>query len=736
MKKLLKWIAVLAAVAVVLLIAALITLKIMFPPEKIKSLAQNYAQQTLHREVNFDGVSFNLIGITLQDFAISERGTFADGTFAKADKAVVKIAFKPLFQKRIEIGTIGLEGLDVNVSKDKNGVFNFDDLITSTDQPAEEQPQTDTSASDFVLLAHRIYATNCNLHYKDAQSGMDASITHLNLEITGFSLDEEFDVSLSFTTDYKDWAGLAVTVPFNARLKANLAGLDMAKAQVTLNSLSLAYKNIQVSVWGGAKNLTAPVVDLTGKITGVSNTALTDILPDLPDFVLPDLLFTASAEANLDTSSATLKQAKLSLSDSAITVKGNAGWGEKAPTYNMSADININMQQVAQMAQMLSGYGIGGTITGNLTATDKNNGQDVRGKITLNKLTLRYNPLTLADMMGDIVINSLADISCASLTGLLNQEKFSTSFAYKNLGSVLDLALDFDLDKLTLDTLPSFGEESAQTAASAEESETSLAAASDGPETLFNVRANINLGPITVPYFTTQGVHLKADLTKASATMKNAGGTVSFSLEEGAVTDLGQFVRQNRIVKILMLPLTLVNKVTTALGLDIFPKPEGENKGNITFSSGSGSYAFTNGLMTVQETHFDTAVSDIEASGNINFKTEALDMRVSASVLTSQTPIVVKIGGTLSDPSGKLDVADTATSLVKGLLKPQTAVDAVTGTGNAAKAVVNKTADIGANAVEVSKNAVKDTVGAATNAVKGITSLFKSKNKQNEGENK
>ena len=79
--------------------------------------------------------------------------------------------------------------------------------------------------------------------------------------------------------------------------------------------------------------------------------------------------------------------------------------------------------------------------------------------------------------------------------------------------------------------------------------------------------------------------------------------------------------------------------------------------------------------MTVKETHFDSAVSNVEASGNINFKSEALDMRVSATLLSSTTPIVFKIGGSMTEPSGKLDVAGTATSLVKGFLSGQMSSD-------------------------------------------------------------
>ena len=55
-------------------------------------ILQKYAAEYIHREVSFSDVSFNLIGITIKDLAISEPNTFEQGTFIKADKARVKIA--------------------------------------------------------------------------------------------------------------------------------------------------------------------------------------------------------------------------------------------------------------------------------------------------------------------------------------------------------------------------------------------------------------------------------------------------------------------------------------------------------------------------------------------------------------------------------------------------------------------------------------------------------------------
>lgn len=737
MKKFLKIIAILAAVCVVLLIAAFITLKIMFPAEKLKAMARQYAQDTLHREVTFSDVSLNLVGVTLDDFAVSERGTFKDGTFAKADQAVVKVALKPLFHKRIEISTVGLEGLDLNVVKGKDGKFNFDDLIPAADENAAQAQKTqDESSSDFVLMAEKIYATDCNLYYKDLQSGTDASVTKLNLEIKHFDFDNPFDVSLSFTTDYRDLAGLSVTVPVKMDVQANLGGGDMAKAQATLKNLTLNYKNIKISMWGGAKNFKKPAIDLQGKISGISNASLADVLPDLPVFVLPDINLTLSADANLDASSAVVKQARLSILDSAVTAKGTANWGGRTPAYNMNASINLNLKQIAETAAMLEAYAMDGAVTGSLSATEKKNGKDVRGKITLSNLTVKYDPLVVSGLNGVITVNSLSDISCPALKGLLNGEVFTTSFAYKELGSVLDLIFNFDLSKLTLSRFPGANANADASAPAAPKETAATDMAASGPETFFNVKANINIGVITVPYFTTRGFSLTADLKRASATMKNATGSVNFNLKEGAVTDLDLFARENRVLKILMLPLTLIKNVTAKLGVDIFPPQNPEDKGKIKFSSGSGAYVFQDGLMTVQETHFNSAVSDMKASGNINFKNEALDMRVSATVLTSQTPIIIKIGGTLNNPSGKLDVAGTAVSLAAGILNYKTPVKVVGSaaqvTGDATKAVVNKGVDVGKNAADLGADAVKGTVGVAVGAIKGIGGLFKSRDKKTE----
>ena len=735
MKKLLKILAVLAAIAAVLLIGALIALKIMFPPEKVKTLAQNYVRQNFHREIVFSDVSFNLIGVTLKDFALSNHGSFdPDGTFAKADRAIVKVALKPLFKKRIEISTIGLDGLDITISKDQQGNFNFDDFLTAENSPQKTEnaptpttknvstPQDAAQAAPFVITAERIYANNCNLFYRDLQSGMDASVTRLNLQINQFDMQAPFEVDFSFTTDYQDNDGLTITIPVKASLQVALANAQWEKAYAVLEQLTLNYQEIAFQLSAKADNFLNQSLDLKGSVAGLSDKALADVAQELPNFILPSVLFSAKAKLDLNASSAKIEQAKLSIQDSSITAKGNMGWGSEKTTYQIKTDLALNLGQIAQMSTLTDGFGLGGKISGQITASDKNQGQDVKGTLTMKDLAVQYPPFSLAQLNGQVILNSLNDISTSELTALFNNEKLTASFAYKNLADILDLVINLDLAKFTLQTFSSSQKDETDTPKTEEKNKEQNTTDSDtknSAETFFNIKADIKVGEIAVPYFSTQGIALKADLKKASASMKQANGQVGFELQQGAITDLDSFVKENKIVKILLLPFSLINKVSSKLGVEIFPIQSKEDKGKIKFTSGNGAYRFTNGLMTIENTSFISAISNMKAGGSLDFKTEALDMKVSATILTSQTPVVIKIGGTMSNPSGKLDVASTAVSLVGGILNYKTPIKVAKTTGQTTQAVVTKTTDTAVGAVNT-----------AVDAVKSIGSLFKSKKKE------
>lgn len=723
MKKLIKLAGIFFLSLAVLCVMGLITLRLMFPPEKIKQMTLTYAQNTLHREIKFDSVSFNLIGITLTNFAMSEENSFAQGTFVKADRVEAKAALWPLLRKRIEIAAVRIDGLDVFIQKNKDGSFNFDSFSSNGETATDpEQPADEPAAGPLEITAQLIKIRDCDFYYKDLQTGLSSALEDLDIQLANVALDKPFPVTISFTSKTKDKTGLSVSIPVNIALNVFLANLEMPQAYVEISNAQAQYNHIKLSLQGKAENLENPHVDIAGTITGIDNFSFKDFLPDLPNFTLPALHILLKADADLDKSSATVHNAALRILDSALSTNGIIGWGGENVTYRLSGKLQADIAQIVKMTDD-TGFDPKGTLSGTFTATEKNDGQDVSGSVTLKNVSALYPPFTLTNTNGIIKINSLDDISCASLTGLLNNEKFTGSFAYKNIKDVLDLTLKLNLDKLTLTQFPSFDQPAEDTISSGTQTVTPDSAAAE--QTYMNIKADLAIGPVSVPYFRTDGVTIQSALTNVSADMQKANGTISFALQPGAITDIENLLKQSKAVRIILLPLGLLNKVGKKLNLNLFEAENQAQKGEIAMTKAEGKYTFTNGVMNIDTTTFESSLTNLNASGTADFNTNALNMKASATLLTKQTPVVIKIGGTMDNPTGKLDVLHTVTSVVGGILSYQTAKSAATGTAGAATSAAEGVSTVATETAKGVSVAAKDTAQAAKATVKAIGNLFK-----------
>ncbi len=717
-KKLIKICLCLCILLVVLLVAAFFTLKKMYPPTKLKAMAQTYVSHKLQREFTFDSVSFTWIGFTFTKVALSEDHTFAEGTFVKADKLTAHVAIKPLLQRHIEISTIEADGLEVNIVAKKDGSFNFDTLIPAEDENSATQTPAaqDTSSENlpFVITAQKIRLANCELVYRDEQTDLRTALDKLNIEIDNFDTDAAFDATVTFTTDISGNGQPAMSLPVTIHAKTSLAGFDMSKAYATISQVTARYKTVNLALQGDIKNFTNPTVDLTGSLTGITNSVLNEFAPGLPNFTLPTIHLSLQANADLDAQTATISQAKLAVQDSFLQAKGIFRWNGSAPTYDLSGSLKAIVGQLVQMTDTLDGFKPAGTIQASFKATEKKDYTNVIGNVLLQDVSALYDPFTLTHVNGNIALNSLDNISSPALTGKLNGENFKGSFAYVARPKATDIRLNLNLDKLVLAEFPSSAQESSQ------EVSANAATQSVPEETTvpMNIQANVSVGGIAVPYFQSNGMTLLANLTNVTDSMAHTNGTVAFALQPGKITNLDNFVKGSKTAKILLLPLTVIKKVAGFLHIDLFPTNNKKEGATISFTEGAGNYTFTDGVMNIDKTVFNSTVTNISAKGTANFQTNALDMKAKATLLTQAAPVAFKITGTLNDPKGKLDVVNTVTSIVGGILN-----------GKAEKSAANGTVSLTKGAANTTKTAVKDTVTTTVDVVKGIGSLFK-KNKE------
>lgn len=725
-RKILLWI---VAVLLIILLGGWAVLQWMLPDQRIKEIAQHYAKSTWNREITFEDVSLGFKGLTLTNFALSEVSSFEQGTFVQAQKLRVQISWLALLRKKIAIQTIRINQLEVNIVKNADGTFNFDSF---TQEQTPSQPQTaaeENSSLSFSLTAKRFIVTGCDFNYKDAASGDDTSVKNINFEIQDFDLAAPFTTIITFTAHIKQKHQQLITIPARVDLTLFLAELNLEQAYVQLNQSTASYKNVLLSLSGKVENFQNPNVNITGTLSGIDHTVFADFLPDLPAFSLAPIELALVAQADLEHQTAQLTKAAVQLKDSSLSLSGPIEWSGENPAYKLSADIRINLAQAVEMTDTVD-VRPSGDITGALTLTDKKNYQDIKGSLRLNNVSLIYDPFTLTNTQGTIRINSLTDIAASNITGLLNGEKLNLSFAYQEVKGVPSYTLSADLAQLKLTHFPqSAAESQADTQASEQTTQADAAAQTqekkeNEPETFFNVRANLTIGSIEVPYLRSDGLTLNADLTGLSTSMQQTNGQISFALQPGAITDIDTVLKGNKIVRFILLPFSIINSVAKKLNISLFEATSSARKGEIVLSSGEGQYVFKNGLMTVENTSFVSNLTDLKGSGTIDFPNNTLNMKVSASLLTKQTPIVIKIGGTLDNPSGKLDVLNTVGSVVGGILNYKTATGLAEGTaktaGHVATGAVKTT-------TKAAQSTLKGTANAAKATAKALGGLFKKK---------
>lgn len=712
-KKIGKFVGISFILVVLLAVTAFFVLKHVYSTSKLQTLAKNYVAEKLHREITFDNVSFTWIGFTLTNVALSENSTFAEGTFLQAKNLTAHLAVKPLLQKRFEISRIEADGLDVNIIARKDGTFNFDSLLPKQEESQSIAPTNPTNQENavkdpLVITADLISLNDCNLVYKNEQTNLRTSLNNLSFQIHNFDLNTPFDTTLSLTTDISGTGQPDLSLPISLQFQTFLAGLDLSKAYANITKGSFQYKTVQLDVTGNITNFKNPAVDLNGQLAGITNTVLGDFAPGLPSFSLPKIPLFLKANLDLDNSQATIEQAKLSVQDSALTAAGKIRWDGPTPTYQLTGSLNAVLGQLVQMTNTLDDFNPAGTLKGTFKATEQQNYTDIHGSLVLQDVNVLYDPYVLTQLNGTILFKTLQDISSNSLTGKLNGENFAGSFSYKTLKNLTDLMLNLNLDKLTLTRFTAEKETSSTSTTADTTTDTDTASS-----TPMNIRANLTIGDISIPYFQSKGLTLAANLTNVTNSFAHTDGTINFAFQPGKITNLDDFIKDNKTAKILLLPVSIIKKVADKLKMDLFSTDKAQGT-SLAFTEGAGDYTFTDGVMNINQTIFNSTLTRISANGTANFQTEALNMKATATLLTEAAPIAIKITGTLSEPKGKLDVVNTVTSVVGGILN-----------GTVAKAAAQDTAALGQETAQTATQTVKDSVTAAQDLVKGIGSLFK-----------
>ncbi len=285
----------------------------------------------------FPSIGADLNGITLSEFQSTDQ-------FLKADKVSISLAFLPLLRSEVVVDAVQASGVSVNVVKNANGKFNFDDLSKPQNkEQAQTEPEPQASEQALNFSVDSIALENLNVTYADKQTGLQASLNGFAIQSGRIEPGTPTDIALKGNVKAnKPQADL--NIDLNTRLEFGLgenlyANFENLKFAV-LGQLDKqqADVNVQASTLNVNPNtLEVKVQSLDAKAKGqLPNVGAFDVSLASPSLELSDTV--ARGEAiNLK---AALKQPTRSI-NATLDLNGLQGNLKEAVTAALNTTVNL-----------------------------------------------------------------------------------------------------------------------------------------------------------------------------------------------------------------------------------------------------------------------------------------------------------------------------------------------------------------------------------------------------------
>jgi AsmA protein len=191
-----------------LLLIAAIALPLLFDPNNFRTQIAESVKKETGRDFAVGDIQlkvFPWLRVALSDARLGNAEGFGEQPFAEVGQLGVGVKLMPLLTDRqVQVSSLTLDGLSLNLAKDKQGRSNWQDLIDRQNAEEQEPQNVDAETGSSIKLEDidigGISITNAALSYSDAQAGKAYRVDPLNLDIGALKPGEPFDLKLEVTT--------------------------------------------------------------------------------------------------------------------------------------------------------------------------------------------------------------------------------------------------------------------------------------------------------------------------------------------------------------------------------------------------------------------------------------------------------------------------------------------------------------------------------------------------------
>src|ERR1700694_92602 len=231
MNKPIKYVLFVLGGLVVLLAGVAVVFALTFNPNRYKDDIERIAKERTGRTLKLQGelklALFPSLGATVAGVTLSERGS--DREFVALDSAHASVKLMPLLHGQAIVDAVRLSGLKAQVVKNKDGTYNFSDLLEggAAKPAAKPAPEKKGESAPVKFDITGIRVAPASILHRDLNSGQEISLTDVKLHTGRIAENVQDKIDLAETLK-RNQPPLEAKVALNGTysLKPDAIGLD------------------------------------------------------------------------------------------------------------------------------------------------------------------------------------------------------------------------------------------------------------------------------------------------------------------------------------------------------------------------------------------------------------------------------------------------------------------------------------------------------------------------------
>jgi AsmA protein len=264
---------------VFLVIIAIFTLPFFIDPNDFKPEIAAAVKSKTGRDLTITGELklsiFPWLGISTGKITLGNASGFQDLPFATLEESEIRVKLLPLLTKKIDVKRVVLKGLALNLAKNQQGGYNWDDFIApnttniTTPPTANDIGKNSEIAVLTVLAIGGIAIENARINWDDQKSGNHLLIKDINIIAGNFSYDEPVPVDLSlvvFNPETKFTESIKLTTGVMVNENQDTVVLGQSDLQTTTEGENIPGKSLTatLTVADTALNLAKQKIKVSG----------------------------------------------------------------------------------------------------------------------------------------------------------------------------------------------------------------------------------------------------------------------------------------------------------------------------------------------------------------------------------------------------------------------------------------------------------------------------------------